>query len=127
VLGVRHFARFIDNDVTVSVNFQHLYARGMEEVFEEEAGSTTIAAFREKIIGDIQKNFKKAMPDLSLDSLGNSFKVQTFRFSKGTAKGFNYKTFRAVRRPSSISFSTSPSNALTSTIRSSASTSPRHI
>jgi energy-coupling factor transporter ATP-binding protein EcfA2 len=91
VLQERRFDRFIDNDVTVSSNYQRLYAQGMEDVFEREAGSTTIALFREKIIGDIQKNLKKVMPELTLDSLGNPFKMQTFRFSKGKAKGFNYK------------------------------------
>jgi predicted ATPase len=91
MLADRRFGRLIDNDATVSTNYQRLYAQGMEDVFENEPGSTTIAAFREKIIGDIQKNLKKVMPELSLESLGNPFKVQTFRFSKGLAKGFNYK------------------------------------
>jgi RecF/RecN/SMC N terminal domain len=91
VLAERRFTRLIDNDAAVSSNFQRLYAKGMEDVFEKEDGSTTIAEFREKIIGDIQKSLKKVMPDLSLDGLGNPFKVQTFRFSKGPAKGYNYK------------------------------------
>jgi predicted ATPase len=91
VLAERRFARLIDNDATVSSNYQRLYAQGMEDVFEREDGSTTIAAFREKIIGEIQRNLKKVMPELSLDSLGNPFKIHTFRFSKGLAKGFNYK------------------------------------
>jgi len=91
VLAERRFSRLIDNDATVSTNYQRLYAQGMEDVFENEAGSTTIAEFREKIIGEIQKNLKKVLPDLSLESLGNPFKIQTFRFSKGQAKGFNYK------------------------------------
>jgi energy-coupling factor transporter ATP-binding protein EcfA2 len=86
----RRFGRLIDNDATVSTNYQRMYAQGMEEVYESEAEEITIKQFREKTIGEIRRSLQKVIPELKLESLGNPFKTQTFRFSKGTVQKYNY-------------------------------------
>lgn len=88
-LTERRFHRLIQNDAVVSSNFQRLYAQGLEDAFEDDE-NLTLKQFRQKILGDIKDSLQMVMPELVLESLGNPFKVQTFRFSKGIAKNFNY-------------------------------------
>jgi predicted ATPase len=89
-LDEQRFKRFIDNDVAVHINYQRLYAQSLEDLFESEPESTTVKEFREKVIGDIRESLRQVLPELTLHSLGNPFKVHTFRFSKGAIKNFNY-------------------------------------
>jgi energy-coupling factor transporter ATP-binding protein EcfA2 len=89
-LADHRFGRTIDNDVTVAKNFQLLYAQGLEDAFEKLAADTTLGDFREATIGQIRQALARVLPGLHLDSLGNPFKTQSFRFSKGTTRGFNY-------------------------------------
>jgi predicted ATPase len=88
-LQERRFHKLIENDSTVGSNFQRLYAQTLEDAFEDDE-NISLKQFREKILGDIKSSLELVMPELTLESLGNPFKVQTFRFSKGTAKNFNY-------------------------------------
>jgi hypothetical protein len=120
-LGERRFGRMIDNDATVASNYRRLYAQGLEDVFEKEDDKTTIGEFRGKIVGDIQKNLQKVLPELSLEGLGNPLKTQSFRFNKGASKHFNYKNLSGVRRRSSTCYSTTRSSGQSSTIRGSVS------
>jgi predicted ATPase len=89
MLMERRFYRLIENDAVVGSDFQRLYAGALEVAFEDDE-NMTLREFRNKILGDIKDNLQMAMPELVLESLGNPFKVQTFRFSKGVAKNFNY-------------------------------------
>src|SRR5207248_2732909 len=89
-LADHRLGRTIDNDVTVAKNFQLLYAQGLEDAFENLAADTTLGQFREATIGQIRRTLARVLPGLHLDSLGNPFKTQSFRFSKGTTQGFNY-------------------------------------
>jgi hypothetical protein len=82
--------RLIDNDAAVSANFQRLYAQGLEDAFENMSEETTLRDFRTSAIGSIQASLAKVLPGLLLESLGNPFKIQTFRFSKGAVKNYNY-------------------------------------
>jgi energy-coupling factor transporter ATP-binding protein EcfA2 len=89
MLRERRFHRLIDNDAVVRLDFQRLYAAGLEAAFEDDE-NMTLRDFRKKLLGDIKDSLEKVMPELVLESLGNPFKVQTFRFSKGVVKNFNY-------------------------------------
>jgi AAA domain, putative AbiEii toxin, Type IV TA system len=89
-LADHRLGRTIDNDVTVAKNFQLLYAQGLEAAFEKLAPDTTMGQFRDPMIGRIRSQLARVLPGLHLDSLGNPFKTQSFRFSKGTVRGFNY-------------------------------------
>jgi hypothetical protein len=83
-------SRTIDNDTAVAMNFQRLYAQGLQDAFETLPGETTLQELREATIGSVRASLAKVMPELKLESLGNPFKVQTFRFSKGATKNYNY-------------------------------------
>lgn len=83
-------SRTIDNDVTVAQNFQQLYAQGLEGAFETLAGETTLSQFREAIIGQVRSSLKRILPELRIEGLGNPFKIQSFKFSKGAIRGFDY-------------------------------------
>jgi len=83
--------RMIDNDAAVARNFQRLVSQAIEDVFDPQDGSMTLAQFKDQIIGDIRTAFSKLFPDLELNSLGNPLEDGTFRFTKGTSKGFSFK------------------------------------
>ena len=51
----------------------------------------TLADYREQILGDIRNALSALFPGLELDSLGNPLEDGTFRFTKGTNRGFPFK------------------------------------
>ena len=90
-LDETRITRMIDNDAAVARNFQRLASQALEDVFDPKDGSITLDQFRELVIGDIGAAFSKLFPDVELDSLGNPLEDGTFRFTKGTSKGFSFK------------------------------------
>ena len=84
-------ARMIDNDGAVAKNFQRLASQALEDVFDPEDGSVTLAQFKEEVIGEIKTDFSRLFPYVELNSLGNPLEDGTFRFTKGTSKGFSFK------------------------------------
>jgi hypothetical protein len=85
------FHLMIENDAAVALNYQRLAAQALEDVFVKEDGSSTIAAFREKIIGDIRAAVQRVFPSLLLNDFGNPLVDGTFRFDKGSSREFLYK------------------------------------
>ena len=83
--------RMIDNDGAVAKNFQRLASQAIEDVFASEDESITLGEFKESVIGDIRKAFIRLFPDIELNSLGNPLEDGTFRFTKGTSRGFSFK------------------------------------
>ena len=83
--------RMIDNDAAVARNFQRLTSQAIEDVFDPKDSSMTLGQFKEYVIGDIREAFSGLFPDLGLDSLGNPLEDGTFRFTKGTSRGFSFK------------------------------------
>lgn len=81
----------IENDATVSKNYQRLASQALEDVFEREDEATTVGAFREKVVGDIRRATASLFPDLEMNGLGNPLQEGTFKFDKGQAKSFSYK------------------------------------
>ena len=80
----------IENDASVSRNFQKLVSQALEGAFVPEDGSVTLAEYKEHILGDIRSALRKLFPDLTLDSLGNPMADGTFRFTKGVSEGFPF-------------------------------------
>ena len=85
------FQRMIDNDAAVSRNYQDLASQGLEDLYELEEGQTTFADYRVRSIGDIRDQLRRLFPDLELHSLANPLRDGTFRFTKGTSRGFVFK------------------------------------
>ena len=84
-------ARMINDDAAVSRNFQRLVSRSIEGLFVPEDASMTLADYGEQILGDIRNALSALFPGLELDSLGNPLEDGTFRFTKGTSRGFPFK------------------------------------
>ena len=84
-------SRMIDNDAAVGRNYQKLASQGLEDLYERGEGSTTFSHYRQASIGDIQEPLRRLFSDLELNSLGNPLEDGTFRFTKGTSKGFSFK------------------------------------
>ena len=81
--------RTIDNDAAVVQNYQKLAAQtfgiyGLEEPVMSDA-------FVESIIGPVRTPVSQLFPDLWLNGLSNPLEDGTFRFTKGTSKGFHFK------------------------------------
>ena len=85
-----HVHRMIDNDAAVAKNYQRLIGQTIEELFQKE-DSITIKQLKELIIGDVRKAFLGIFSALKIDDLGNPMEEGTFRFTKGTSKGFSFK------------------------------------
>jgi len=83
--------RLTENDATVSLNYARIAANSLEDAFEKEDSRTTIGEFRDKAISDIRDPIQRLFPDLVLNGLGNPLVSGTFKFDKGTSKGFQYK------------------------------------
>jgi hypothetical protein len=91
VVAESRFDRFIQNDATVSKNYQRLASQGMSAVYRTEDPSTTIGEFRQKTIGDIQESMRRLFPSLVLNDLGDPLDQGTFHFDKGVSKAFPYQ------------------------------------
>jgi hypothetical protein len=85
------FRRMIESDAAVSQNYQRLASQAMEDVFAKEPENTTVGEFREKVIGEIKSSLQRMFPDLTLNTLGNPLEQGTFRFTKGSSSGFDYR------------------------------------
>lgn len=83
--------RMMEQDNAVSQNYQRLAADAFEDAFDSGDETQTLKQFRQAAIGDIQAAVLRLFPDLDLNTLGNPLSGGTFRFSKGTSKGFSYR------------------------------------
>ena len=83
--------RMIDNDAAVGQNYQRLVSNAVEDVFERADGLTTLRDFRTQVTEEIDDAMKRLFPRLEFNSLGNPLADGTFRFTKGTSRGFLFK------------------------------------
>ena len=90
-LSEHHVSRMIDNDAAVARNFRRLASQVFKDVFEPKDGSVTLDQFTGQLIGEIKTAFSKLFPNVELNSLGNPLEDGTFRFTKGTSRGFPFK------------------------------------
>lgn len=85
----------IQNDQTVSANYQRLIANTIVGVFDNENDSKAVATLRDELIGRIQAALKRVFEDLELSSIGNPLQNGSFYFTKGTTKDFSYRNLSA--------------------------------
>lgn len=100
ILDNLHLTRLIDPDATVAINYHRLASQAMEDVFVNEASGTTMGAYREKLIGEIRSPLQRLFPDLTFVGVGNPLADGTFRFDKGSSKGFDYKNLSGGEKAS---------------------------
>jgi hypothetical protein len=83
--------RLIQNDSTVSRNYQRLASHALEDALERLDAAMTLGAFREQSLGEVRDAMSRLFPGLVLNSLGNPLIEGTFKFDKGDSKAFFYK------------------------------------
>jgi hypothetical protein len=93
--------RLIDNDVSVSDNYQRLIMQTIDGIYDTSIpDDVTKGELRERIIGEVRRAMTKVFPDLLLAGVGgigsgSARTTGTFYFEKGTSEGFLYKNLSA--------------------------------
>jgi predicted ATP-dependent endonuclease of OLD family len=88
-------AALIQDDKTVSDNYQRLVSQTLSRVFDSKNDEMKIIQLRNELIGEVNTSMQRIFDDLTLSSLGNPLINGSFYFEKGTAKDFHYKNLSA--------------------------------
>lgn len=92
--------RLIDNDVSVSDNYQRLIMQTIDGIYDSSIpDSTTKGEIRDGIIGEVRRAMQLVFPDVVLSGVGgvggSAGAAGTFYFDKGTSENFLYKNLSA--------------------------------
>lgn len=85
----------MQNDQTVSENYQRLVAQTLAGVYKLSNNSKTVEQLRDELIGKIKISLSNIFEDLNLNSIGDPLSNGSFYFVKGTSKDFHYKNLSA--------------------------------
>lgn len=85
----------IQNDQTVSSNYQRLIANTIAGVFDNANDEKDVATLRDELIGKIQTALSRVFEDLELSSVGDPLQNGNFYFTKGITKNFSYRNLSA--------------------------------
>lgn len=85
----------IQNDQTVSTNYQRLIANTISGVYDNGNDAKTVAALREELIGKVRTAIERVFEDLEFSSLGNPLQNGDFYFTKGITRDFSYRNLSA--------------------------------
>lgn len=88
-------ASLIQNDQTVSTNYQRLIANTISGVYDNGNDAKTVAALREELIGKVRTAIERVFEDLEFSSLGDPLQNGNFYFTKGTTRDFSYRNLSA--------------------------------
>ncbi|TAE11138.1 MAG: ATP-binding protein [Bacteroidetes bacterium] len=81
----------IDNDESVSDNYQRIVSHSKAKVFSGDSDAETGKQIREALIGKIRESMIRVFGDLILTGPGDPLKNGAFYFEKGTTKDFHFK------------------------------------
>ncbi len=88
--------RTIENDASVSDNYQRLIAETMTGVYDPLVpAQMTVVELRERLIGQIREAMARVLPGLTLEGVGSPLDQGSFYFTKGVAHNFIYKNLSA--------------------------------
>lgn len=85
----------MQNDQTVSENYQRLISSTLAGVFDSNKNDMTVKGLREELIGKIKTSLSRIFQDLQLSSIGDPLSNGSFYFEKGSSKDFHYKNLSA--------------------------------
>ena len=85
----------IQNDQTVSSNYQRLVASTISDIYDGKNDTKTVASLREELTGQIREAVIHVFEDLDFSTLGNPLANGSFYFTKGTTKDFDYRNLSA--------------------------------
>lgn len=83
--------RIIENDQTVSENYQRLVYDTMAGVYDTTNDAKTVALLREELIGQVRSSMKAVFGELILNNISDPLGSGAFYFEKGIAKSYHYK------------------------------------
>jgi len=86
---------FIQNDMTVSQNYQHVVADSLSGLYNKNNNGKSVLALREELIGILEESLGRIFDDLTFEGIGNPIEDASFYFSKGDIENFNYKNLSA--------------------------------
>ena len=89
------FERLIEDDKTVSDNYQRLLLQSISRLYSEDCKEKSGEEIVKELIGDIQTSLSRIFGDLSLNTitqpLGSNQGSGAFYFRKGTVSSYHYK------------------------------------
>lgn len=83
--------KMIENDSTVSSNYQRLMSRTLMNLFDKKYDRTTVEALRDELLGKIREPLLRLFPDLLLTEIGVVTEKADFYFKKGTVERYGYE------------------------------------
>jgi len=83
--------RVIENDKTVSENYQRLVYDTTAAVYDISNDIKTVQALREELIGQVRTSMSRVFGDLLLNNISDPLGAGAFSFEKGIAKAYHYK------------------------------------
>ena len=83
--------RFIDNDATVSENYQRLVHNTMAGVYARTNDAKNVRDLREELIGKVKRSMLNVFDDLVLNDIGDPLGDGSFHFKKGNIDSYHYK------------------------------------
>jgi predicted ATPase len=84
--------RSLQNDATVSENYQRLVYETMRAVYNTDNDAKTVVALREELIGGVRTSMRAVFGDLLLNDISDPLGGGgTFGFDKGATKSYEYK------------------------------------
>jgi hypothetical protein len=90
-LEQRRFWKLIDNDVSVSDNYQRLVSATIAGVYSGAHDTITVEELREHYIGQVRASMQRVFDDLILSGPGDPLDGGSFYFEKGISRNFHYK------------------------------------
>jgi AAA15 family ATPase/GTPase len=85
----------IQNDQTVSSNYQRLIAKTISDIYDEKNDAKTVRNLREELTGKIKAALNHIFENLNLSSIGEPLINGSFYFKKGTINSFHYRNLSA--------------------------------
>lgn len=85
----------IQNDQTVSANYQRLILKTIAGVYSEANNQKMVESLRDELTGKIRAAIERVFDDLTFSSLGEPLNGGSFYFTKGTTKDFHYRNLSA--------------------------------
>lgn len=85
----------IQNDKTVSENYQRLISNTVLEVFNDNNDKKLVKELRNELIGKIQIAIRNIFDDLEFSSIGDPLINGNFYFTKGVSENFQYSNLSA--------------------------------
>jgi len=85
------FSSLIQNDQTVSANYQRLVYETTAAVYDPANNTKSVEVLREELIGQIRASMRRVFGDLVMNNISDPLGEGAFFFEKGVAKSYHYK------------------------------------